>query len=634
MTSSDYEKIRRNLLRNGELYEDVNFPATQASVFYHQTPPFTFVWKRPKEICSKPVFLNDLSLSGSRKSFDIHPGKLGDQWLVSCMACLSLTKGLFYRVVPADQSFDLEDYCGLFRFRIWFHDTWEEVLVDDRLPCVNDKLVFIQSRSDAFWAALLEKAYAKLHGSYEALKYGSSIEGLSDLTGGVNESISLGEDSIVTPSLIIDLLSMTSIITAVHETSDVTSSRLGEEVSSDESCEKVSSYQPPEKKMLNKMVPKEILSEKKAKASKKVVGIDSAMSYRVVALHRMDRADGCPYLIKLHNPLIGDLDNRPKSSIDWFRLSSAEKNQLTCEEGEFWLNFRDFLKTFASLEVIHLDSETSKDEPSLRGKSPWFIKFWRGVWRRGVTAGGCRNNIHTFHTNPQLLLDLNQSDTIIVCLNQHSILEPKVIGFSVYAFNNQNGNLETRLDKSYFKRNRSLYNSLYTNTKQISLRCKLDEGKYVLIPTSFEPGQEGYFSIRTYSTNPIKLSFLDSTPSLLKPPIMKAPISFDLKFSQYEAMFLQIADEHKTISAFELQDLLDSCLPNDYVKSCATLGVCRLIIATLDTSGTLGRLKYSDYKNIMCSLRLWQTIFRNHTKGTSGILRADSLKEALHDVSN
>lgn len=34
----------------------------------------------------------------------------------------------------------------------------------------------------------------------------------------------------------------------------------------------------------------------------------------------------------------------------------------------------------------------------------------------------------------------------------------------------------------------------------------------------------------------------------------------------------------------------------------------------------------------MCSLRFWQAIFKNHTKGTSGILRADKLKEALHDV--
>lgn len=50
------------------------------------------------------------------------------------------------------------------------------------------------------------------------------------------------------------------------------------------------------------------------------------------------------------------------------------------------------------------------------------------------------------------------------------------------------------------------------------------------------------------------------------------------------------------------------------------------------TSGTLGRLKYSDYKDVMCSLRQWQTIFKNHTKGTAGILRADNYKEALLDV--
>lgn len=98
---------------------------------------------------------------------------LGDHWLVSALGCLCITKGLFYRVVPADQSFsssktisiDAEldpDYAGIFRFRLWWCGEWQEILVDDRLPTVNGKLVFIHSQhSNQFWAALLEKAYAK-----------------------------------------------------------------------------------------------------------------------------------------------------------------------------------------------------------------------------------------------------------------------------------------------------------------------------------------------------------------------------------------------------------------------------------------------------------------------------------------
>ena len=104
----------------------------------------------------------------------------GDRWLVQCLGCLYSSKGLFYRVVPADQGFHSQDgYAGIFRsvpqflyifiveccpvrFRIWWCGTWREVLVDDRLPTVNNKLVFISTnRSTEFWPALLEKAYAK-----------------------------------------------------------------------------------------------------------------------------------------------------------------------------------------------------------------------------------------------------------------------------------------------------------------------------------------------------------------------------------------------------------------------------------------------------------------------------------------
>ena len=53
-----------------------------------------------------------------------------------------------------------------------------------------------------------------MHGSYESLKYGTVLDGLADLTGGVAESIPIKNEATGGGRKLSELLDMTSIVTA------------------------------------------------------------------------------------------------------------------------------------------------------------------------------------------------------------------------------------------------------------------------------------------------------------------------------------------------------------------------------------------------------------------------------------
>eukprot|EP00493_Phyllostaurus_siculus_P021420 UN21747 len=63
---TSYAELKKHCLKEGVLFEDQDFPAVDASLFFSKKPPRPFIWKRPKDI------VNDPSLFvGGASRFDI-----------------------------------------------------------------------------------------------------------------------------------------------------------------------------------------------------------------------------------------------------------------------------------------------------------------------------------------------------------------------------------------------------------------------------------------------------------------------------------------------------------------------------------------------------------------------------------
>lgn len=82
----------------------------------------------------------------------------------------------------------------MFRFHFWLYGEWVSVVIDDRLPYdYSNNFLYCSNKEEPneYWASLLEKAYAKIYGSYESLDGGLIYDALIDMSGGIQEHINL-----------------------------------------------------------------------------------------------------------------------------------------------------------------------------------------------------------------------------------------------------------------------------------------------------------------------------------------------------------------------------------------------------------------------------------------------------------
>ncbi|XP_050555732.1 calpain-B isoform X7 [Spodoptera frugiperda] len=607
----DFKEIRARCYSEGRLFEDPEFPANDRSLYYKERLDRPITWLRPKEICDDP----QLFVEGYSR-FDVQQGELGDCWLLAAVANLTLHRKLFFQVVPDDQSFD-EEYAGVFHFRFWQYGRWVDVVIDDRLPTYRGKLVFLHSSEQSeFWSALLEKAYAKLHGSYEALKGGSTCEAMEDFTGGVTEMYDVAE---LPPNFY-------TILLKAYERNSLSGCSIE-----------------PDPNILEAETP---------------VGLIRGHAYSITKVKYVDietpgRSGKIP-LLRLRNPWGNEAEwNGPWSdkSPEWRFIPESEKEEMGLtfdDDGEFWMSFKDFVTHFSRVEICNLNPDSLDPEECPEGcTKKWEMSVFEGEWVRGVTAGGCRNYLETFWKNPQYtvtLQDVDEGDeenkcTIIVALMQknrrsqrHQGLECLTIGFAVYRLPDY-GRVPKPLDVNFFKYNASVGRSqAFINLREVSARFKLDPGSYVIVPSTFDPDEEGEFLLRVFSEKSnnmaendedIGMGDVDDRVKEIAPnPEPADPV---------RELFNKLAGADGEVDWQELKEILDYAMREELQGQGFSKDVCRSMVAMLDKDGS-GGLGFDEFKTLWIDLRNWRAVFRLYDTEGRGAIPPQHLRDALHSA--
>lgn len=95
----------------------------------------------------------------------------------------------------SDQEYNYE---GVYKIKVFLAGEAEEVVIDDLIPCYpqGGPIFSHNRRKNELWMPLVEKAFAKIHGSYEGLLKGNPTDALLSLTGFPTMSITLRDENI------------------------------------------------------------------------------------------------------------------------------------------------------------------------------------------------------------------------------------------------------------------------------------------------------------------------------------------------------------------------------------------------------------------------------------------------------
>ncbi|CAD5120817.1 DgyrCDS9375 [Dimorphilus gyrociliatus] len=591
-SEQNFKVLKNDCHKNNELWRDASFPPTADSL-YHSGSGRHLEWKRPRELCRDPRFISE-----GVSRFDVKQGSLGDCWLLAALSSVANQRSLFDRVVPPNQNFH-SNYSGIFRFNVWQYGKWVEICVDDKLPVYQNRLIYMHSSSeDEFWSALVEKAFAKIYGCYESLTGGQSSDAMTDLTGGVVERFNL-------KSKIPDDLFYIMFKSIEH------GSLLG--------CSIDANPDVVEEKLEN--------------------GLLKGHAYSITDVKQLESSDGNLNLVRIRNPWGNEFEWKGEWSDQSRQWNSIEPRQrqelgLTFEaDGEFWMSYKDFISNFERLEICHWNIGDIMDTNE---KMKWNSVSIHSAWKKGVSAGGCRNFKKTYHINPQFRIQVEDADdddelgTIIVSLTQ--ICNSKqsnetggniTIGYEIFKAPDYCGTLK----KDFFSNNRPVVTSSYINLRDVCQRHLLEPGEYIVIPSTFEPNQERKFLLRVFSEKPSSVKPSDMPTTSFSSPDVSGPLTAAVR-RQAEAEFKKYAQDDDQIDAFELKKLLNKTFVKHKKMPDFDTEICKSLIALKDTDSNW-TLNINEFQELWVLLDNWKTNFDKFDIDKSDYFDNYELREAL-----
>eukprot|EP00927_Polykrikos_kofoidii_P026441 TRINITY_DN23525_c0_g2_i1.p1 TRINITY_DN23525_c0_g2~~TRINITY_DN23525_c0_g2_i1.p1 ORF type:complete len:2086 (-),score=383.67 TRINITY_DN23525_c0_g2_i1:300-6338(-) len=415
----DRTKLLASVTEGGH-FVDVDFKPSQA---LHAK---SYEWQRLSKLSTPKLEVDGFNPE------DVRQGELGDCWLLSAMSCCASKRDLIEKVFSYS-----DEKVGIYVVRIYHGGVFREVAVDDLVPTKYGQCSFATSRTSEqeVWVTMLEKAYAKVHGSYDAIVGGQVTEGLVAFTGGIGNSTDLqGKQALAD----ISSGALWSKIEGFHKDGHLLG--CGSHSGSD--------------------------TDINAK------GIVQGHAY---SLLRVAEVDG-NRLLQLRNPW-GKSEWKgkwsDKDTKSWTQRMRKKLDFKAGDDGIFWMAFEDFVLHYSTLYVCRVLT------------SDWNIKVIASEWK-GKTAGGCAN-FPSFKNNPVFRLQVKGRVRLNVVLEQGTEREHLFyIGFKIYSAVGK-------------RRGASVAGSgSLTNRTEVCIEQELEETAtpYYLIASTFDPGNEADFWIK------------------------------------------------------------------------------------------------------------------------------------------